>query len=76
MALQGPLESEGKQGRHLDHHSEGNSRPFQQPSEALENAVSSMYVDVPTAQKHDAVCLTPLHELRALRGETFKMEEE
>lgn len=68
MALQGALESEGKQGHHLDHCSKGSSHSFQKPSEALETALFSMYIDDPRAQEHEAVCLTSFDELRALTG--------
>ena len=68
MALQGALESEGKQGHHLDHCNKGSSQYFQKPSEALDIALFSMYVDNPRAQEHEAVCLTSLDELRALIG--------
>ena len=68
MALQGALESNGKQSHHLDHCKKGSSQSFQKPSEALETALFSKYIDDPRAQEHEAVCLTSSDELRALTG--------
>ena len=68
MALQGALESNGKQSHHLDHCKKGSSQSFQKPSEALETALFSKYIDDPRAQEHEAVCLTSPDELRALTG--------
>ena len=68
MALHGALESNGKQSHHLDHCKKGSSQSFQKPSEALETALFSKYIDDPRAQEHEAVCLTSPDELRALTG--------